>query len=559
MKTKSLTIWHSHKYDLIFACLLLAAIGIYLSRIHFGIAAMDEIFYLNVPYRLLQGDSLIVDEWHIAQLSSLVIYPLLGIYLAIFKSTEGLLLSFRYIYLGIIIINAIFTYYFLQKRDKMLAIICSISFFLFTPYCIMALSYNTIGLIAVWQMTILSVTPLKNMTAKYISIGVLFAIAVLCNPYLFLLYGIYALTVFFFASRGKEHSLFCISSLIRITIGGAVIAFILIGFLLSRATITEILTNLPYVVSDSTHEAKSLLDFARPILSFAYHYGPYTVSFSICFLLAWNKKRTRLMFFFMTVISLLTILFLLTVPLGRNAIMLPLTPLGGVAFLFTKDKKWDLFLNVWCVAVFYALCLNATSNNGMYVVADACAISSCISLFFIKDYLSENLDSRSKRYALLTGIILIQLFAEGFIATTSFFSEGNISSLNARIEQGPLKGIYTTSEKKASYDINYENVTQLNVSEGDYILYFLQYLSGYFITDQARFSAFSIIDTVNTLEDQLMIDYYELHPDRVPDVIYVDPSTAERWTYEKWQSWCEENDYTLYAFESGGYALYRND
>ena len=57
------------------------ALLVYLYRINWGMASVDETFYLTTPFRLVQGDALLVDEWHVSQLSAVLIYPILKIYL----------------------------------------------------------------------------------------------------------------------------------------------------------------------------------------------------------------------------------------------------------------------------------------------------------------------------------------------------------------------------------------------------------------------------------------------------------------------------------------------
>ena len=42
---------------------------------------MDEGFYLTIPYRLIQGDCLLVDEWHVSQLAGFLLIPVLKLYL----------------------------------------------------------------------------------------------------------------------------------------------------------------------------------------------------------------------------------------------------------------------------------------------------------------------------------------------------------------------------------------------------------------------------------------------------------------------------------------------
>ena len=67
-------------------------------RLDWGMADIDETFYLSIPFRLVQGDALLVEEWNLSQLSALLLYPIMKVYLFLFKSTDGIVLSFRIIY-----------------------------------------------------------------------------------------------------------------------------------------------------------------------------------------------------------------------------------------------------------------------------------------------------------------------------------------------------------------------------------------------------------------------------------------------------------------------------
>lgn len=89
---------------------------------------VDEGFYLTIPYRLTQGDALLADEWHVTQLVAMLVYPLVKMYLVIFKGTEGIYLAFRYLYVGFLIGTTLVSYLLLRKKDKTLAMISSIMF-----------------------------------------------------------------------------------------------------------------------------------------------------------------------------------------------------------------------------------------------------------------------------------------------------------------------------------------------------------------------------------------------------------------------------------------------
>ena len=69
------------KYDLFFAILCAAIIVFFVYIAQYGYNGYDESFYLTVPYRLVQGDTLLRDEWHPSQLVGFIMYPVMWLYM----------------------------------------------------------------------------------------------------------------------------------------------------------------------------------------------------------------------------------------------------------------------------------------------------------------------------------------------------------------------------------------------------------------------------------------------------------------------------------------------
>lgn len=86
------------RIDALFILLLLFMAVFYAWRLPHGYAGIDEGFYCTVPYRLWQGDSLISQEWHVSQLSGLLLYPFMLLYRFFGGTGEGIILTFRYFY-----------------------------------------------------------------------------------------------------------------------------------------------------------------------------------------------------------------------------------------------------------------------------------------------------------------------------------------------------------------------------------------------------------------------------------------------------------------------------
>ncbi|MCD8363484.1 MAG: hypothetical protein LUC98_11125 [Lachnospiraceae bacterium] len=550
----------SAKYDLCFLILLIGALMVHLSRIRLGYADIDESFYLTVPYRILQGDSFLVDEWHLSQLLAFLTLPIMKVYLLIFRNTEGIYLAFRYIYLAALAVAASLSYWLLRSRDKVLAMAASIMIALFVPFGLRTMGYNQVGLLTVWQFGAVMLTDTRFFRIRYAMAGVLLAMSVLCNPYMLSLYLLYAAACIW---KRKKEDAFGLRALGWVTVGCAVPGVLFLGFLLYRTSPAEIMRNLPYLFRDPSHVAKTLQSFFSPIVKFVVWFWPYFAIFVVGLLASLTFLGLRRLLFQLMALLQLVLWVLLCVfksdGVGKYAIMLPLTLLGLMAFLLTENKSWDIFCKGWLVGIIYAVCMNLSSNQGIYVICNACAVSSGFSLFLIKDYLDEEQEWNHRMWW-LASLIVLQLLAEVWINMTTVFWEDDVSSLTALIEQGPQKGIYTTARKKEIYDINYENLQSLGDLDGKYFMCFNYFPCAYLIEENARNGCFSawLAEAENLTGERAERYqwYYELHPEKQPEVIYIDVEASCTWSDEEWDAWCEEYHYRREVFERGGSVLY---
>ena len=145
----------------------------------FGFGGKDVSFYLTTPYRISLGDKWFLDDWNLAQLSSFITYPLVKLYVGIVGSTEGIMISFRYIY---ILVNFLITIYIYSKLREfgLSAIIAMWIYFLFVPFNNMMLSYNTMGMMFGFIACIIIAYNQTNSLIKYGVAGFFFFFFLLC-------------------------------------------------------------------------------------------------------------------------------------------------------------------------------------------------------------------------------------------------------------------------------------------------------------------------------------------------------------------------------------------
>ena len=133
------------RLDGAFALLLAGAVAFALWKCPFGFGAYDDAFYLTVPHRLSMGDFLFAHEWHVSQMAGLLTTPLVWLYRAITGSMDGALLAARYAYA---VLHGLVSLVFYRRVREYgwPAVAAALSWALFTPYDLMALSYNTMAM-----------------------------------------------------------------------------------------------------------------------------------------------------------------------------------------------------------------------------------------------------------------------------------------------------------------------------------------------------------------------------------------------------------------------------
>ena len=124
-------------------------------RIQYGNAEVDEAFYLTVPFRMLKGDSLLTDEWHVAQLTGFLQAPLMLLQRLLFGGMEGVVLHFRAFWLVGHLMVMTLSYALLAQENRAGAAAASWVYGLSVPFGLMAPGYYTMGVASVYLLAAL--------------------------------------------------------------------------------------------------------------------------------------------------------------------------------------------------------------------------------------------------------------------------------------------------------------------------------------------------------------------------------------------------------------------
>lgn len=534
--------------DKVFWVLFVCVLALSIWKSFFGFGGYDEAFYLTVPYRLTLGDSLLSQEWHLSQLSGFLLIPFVALYRLIFQSTDGIIIAARFAYIAMHSASAIFIYRRLRKYGPM-SVAASILYYIFTPYDIMALSYNTMGLEAVTVAGVAMATSDLNKKLPLILSGIVFSAGVLCSPYLAVAYILFGLCVAVHHIQGKfikKKNIFAINlfkgkTFLWFTVGVCILASVFIAFVLSRASISEILENLPLMMTDPEHPhipfGTRMYYYFSSIFTFVENFTiPVYVFFGMIIVMIIDKKRRnhRCIYLFISG-ALVVFTYVLILPALTyayfNALMFPMIFVGITSYILCKKKPRKLFVTLFLSGIIYSVCLCMGSNQYFYAISMAASASNIASLIFLSVVLKEMKETpdtlpynQMLRKSLLVFVSFI-LFLQGAlqitVKSTHCFWDNYVSALNAPIQNGPAKGIITTVNNYNTIERVYEDYSAYR-DEADGNMLSLTLHTFTYLVDDKPFGTYSAwISGVRDTSVARLREYYALHPDKVPQYIYI--------------------------------------
>ena len=99
--------------DMLFFFVFIAITAFNLWKVPYGTITNDESLYLAIPYRFMQGDSILFHEWNPSQMSALLLLPAVKLYYTLVPSGEGIYLAFRYLYIFFHSLASIYIYIYI--------------------------------------------------------------------------------------------------------------------------------------------------------------------------------------------------------------------------------------------------------------------------------------------------------------------------------------------------------------------------------------------------------------------------------------------------------------
>lgn len=524
----------------VFAMILVETLLIW--KAQFGYGGNDESFYLTTAHRLTKGDSLLSQEWHLAQMCSILVYPFMKVYLAIAGTTEGILIAFRYIYILVKTVAAIIIYILLQKKYHYSAVYVAVLFMLFTPYNLLQLCYNSIGLLGLTLCGVMLIAidfEKRFWKLKAVFAGLSLAAAVLACPYLVLIYVMIAAGCIWF--RYKEKSSNAMKVCFYVTVGCGILAVIFAVFVLSRASVSEIAANLPEMMNDPAHPVQSVPRSILRLLGNMIQFYPLaTIAFFIEMAVVtvdgiWMryKRKEKSLRFENEYLYILGICIAITLirqisksVFYYNLIMFPLAYLGIlIAYIYCWNGKWkQVDKGPMLLGLFggvYALLLNMSSDNMLTIAACGMALAVFATVLMWHEHMRLNTQHKKIQKIFCAVLLVIQMGLVLYSVTNHAYWEDGVASLDVTVEHGPLKGVVTSKEHAAVYEDVLEDLDYFKEKPSGNFVYFSERPYTYLYMDMpygSHSGSSGDFVTHYTMDTA----YFKLHPEKIPQYIYVE-------------------------------------
>ncbi len=529
-----------NKLEIAYFIVLGVLAALMLLRCSTGYMMSDEAFYIATPYRFIQGDRLLYDEWFRTQLSALPLIPLLRGFLSLNGGLDGVILFMRYTYTIVKVVFSLFIYFALERFHKVGAMAASIVLMLFSGYGLMVLSYNTFATGGLIIAILCLLQSGKSLKSDFLSVigGIFLALTIIGIPYYLVIYFVYAVAVLAYhirvKSRGEEgllNDFMSVRKFIGITAGAvaSLIAFAI--YLFGKVNLSQLRSALPHILQDDVaHPDRSLWKIIPGYLKrvMLRNDGNYAtlclMALTLLLLVVVVADRSQARKgVYLTISAVLGLALLATYALhngAANYVMFAPNILSIFVFLLVEDERIQrLFYCIWIPGMMSTVLEYAASNTGFNGISAASSVATVGSIMMIAIAIDRCETKTSK--VTLCGFLTCLVLAVATYKYLFVFEDFGIRGYDDKIEYGPAMGLKVTNDMQRHYDNIMNDTLPYRQDESNkYALYIgdkCLWLSG-----SQRVGAFSTwTDEIAESQTRLR-DYYDVHPDKMPDFVYVE-------------------------------------
>lgn len=482
------------------------------------ISLLDECHQIATSYRFWMGDAPLVDDWTPIQLHSIVLLPFVTVYMLVCHTTSGIVFFLRIVYLTLKLLIAVYAYRRLKNNPNQTAILCGIFiWYFFSPFNIDTLTYQEVPL----MMMVLGFAIMMSGSIKsydYTILGFLLAVCILSQPFFVLVYPLILLAAIMKIHETKQRS-DSLKHLLYFHVG-ILIVFLPFCFLVfSRASVKELMVNTPYIFRDQDHNVNdsgitgllynNLYTTGKAMIKSglitAFVNGAY-----ILLLILAKTKRDLLKPGMLICLCISAVSIVASFPtFPMNFIFIPFAWFSIEILFFCENRLYPFLL---VISFVYTASVALSTNTG--ALATSCGFcASAVLAFWNMDY--ENTVNHTLQ-AVCSCLILFLCI--GLHLTFTWKREIiSLDNYKFQIDEGPMKGLYADKQRYLDYYGIWDDVQDLRLTENDIIF---SGTSSPLVYLNAQVKYGTMATGFFELPFHRVNDYYSLHPDRYPTVVY---------------------------------------
>lgn len=543
--------------------LLILSALILLIRAFYGFCWSDETFYYSIAYRFLQGDAPFFEEWYPTQLNSIFLMPFVALYRLIAGSNDGIILTFRILYVLVSFLIAWQLFRVMEKETtKWGATVTALLFFYYTHLNILTFSYYAVSALAAVLSMLLILKYRQDLKSgkkamRYLVFsGIAFSVFILSMPSM-ILYYIAAVAVFVIlillsiikpikgSFRSAIRDLHLVRFFLYHLLGICIVAIPFSIYFFTHVSLTDFLNSVIYVLTDEEHvPTTAYVTFKTCFTNLSKAYGIFAYISYVCiavsiilFLLSLTKAAKKhegllnaagLAVF---VLDLACYIGLFVKGSGHTGyVQVSLVLFFLPLFFLLKKPPFHLFVTFvilgGCMAFSYT---HTSSGHPLYTGSIGFAVAGTVAVPVILQYVKQTSSFLNKTPKQLLQIacctvILSALFMTMTLRMINIYRDDVPGNLTERIPDGPAAGILTSKQHLTDYESVLSTLrTYCNTSaypDGEHRLLLITKLLpwGYLCSDMQCASPYSWRTGISS--DRLEL-YYNVHPDKYPDVVLV--------------------------------------
>ena len=519
---------------------------------------IDESYAVAQAYRLAMGDRLFKDMWEPHQLSAVLLEGFIRLYLLLFHRVDYLVIALRVLgILGHVLLGGLLC--LTLKKIKTKRWLNMTLFFLHVNYLPKWVQMPEFELMHYWGICLIGIFMVVYFEIRIqkwwiaFATGLFLILCMLCYPTMLLLYPGYLLG-WVIMERGAKGAVW-------MTIGSGIGGMIFLGYIFSYQSVEEFLENVSRIFMDKSHTTYTM---AQKWIFYLEQFREQMFICGIVFFVSllfmgmvffFSKKKRKMMItkkkrweaFLMLSCILAGVILQLIGMCGflfqdKNQFYFQVRYLALILPAIYLSLRYHKQLSIWFYAFvlpsvlsfFAVLFVTNMDTNVTYSKMFLGVIGSLIIYGIYFQKILENIELADLIQGVLWGSILLNLLiCRLLLIRVTGCRPISIKAHMERMESGAEKGIYVLEEQARIWNQNYALLEKW-VSKEDKVLY-IGAENLIYLRVGARLATPSTQGT--NVYDDSFLTYYELYPDKIPDVILIDKTYATNEAYGNYFGW----------------------